>query len=86
VVSMLGKLDMGPYIRLLGITEIGLLILFLVPKTHRIGYLLLCCYFGGAIATVVSHGGSLINPALVPLLIVSINSLARDKQFFLPQK
>ena len=85
VVNMLSKMDMGPYIRLLGIAEIALLGLFLIPRTHRIGYILLCCYFGGAIATVVSHQGSLINPALVPLIIVTVNTYTRDRQFFLSQ-
>src|SRR5579872_7102373 len=82
VVKMLTKVGVGPYIPFLGIAEVLFIVLFLVPKTKRIGYILLCCYFGGAIATVFSHDGSLLNPAVLPLVLITINIYLRDKSFF----
>ena len=41
----------GPYIKLFGIIEVISLILFFYPKTYKIGFYLLCCYLGGALAT-----------------------------------
>lgn len=82
VVQMLTGYGVGNYILFLGVTEIILIILFLLPKTRRIGYLLICCYFGGAIATAFSHQGRLINPAILPLLVATLNIYLRDGALF----
>lgn len=84
VVQMLSKVGAGTYIPFLGITEIVLAALFIMQKTRRLGFILLCCYFGGAIATVVSHQGAFFGPALVPLVLIWVNMLLRDQPLFIP--
>jgi len=83
VVQMLSKVGTGLYIPLLGIAEIVFTALFIIQKTRRLGFILLCCYFGGAIATVVSHDGNFFGPALIPLVLLWINMLLRDRTLFI---
>lgn len=66
----------------LGLMEIAFMILFIYPKTMRIGFILLSCYFAGAMATELSHDGSMINPG-VPLILIWITAFLRDKSIFL---
>jgi hypothetical protein len=47
----------------LGIIEVVSVILFLYPRTAILGLLLLSSYLGGAIATHLQHGQSIIFPA-----------------------
>lgn len=82
VVRMLSGVGVGPYVPFLGVTEIIFAVLFVIPKTRRLGFVLLCCYFGGAIATVFSHGGAFLSPALLPLVLIGVNMLIRDLSFF----
>jgi len=49
---------------LLGIVEMLSLILFLIPRTGVLGTLLLAAYMGGAIATHLEHGVSIIAPCI----------------------
>jgi hypothetical protein len=82
VVRMLTTVGAGPYVPVLGIAEIVFAALFVIQKTRRLGFILLCCYFGGAIATVVSHQGDFFSPALPPLILIWINMLLRDPALF----
>lgn len=65
----------------LGIMEIAFIILFAFPKTMRIGFILISCYFAGAMATELSHDGSILNPA-VPLILIWITAFLRDRSIF----
>ncbi|MFK7979828.1 MAG: DoxX family protein [Saprospiraceae bacterium] len=49
----------------LGVIEIIAVILFIIPRTGVIGFLLLACYMGGAIATILEQGQNFIFPAIV---------------------
>jgi hypothetical protein len=49
----------------IGVLELGLTVLYLVPKTARIGALLLTAYLGGAVATHVRVG----DPFLIPIVL-----------------
>jgi UPF0716 family protein affecting phage T7 exclusion len=55
--------------RLLGIIELISAILFLIPRTGILGLLLLTSYVGGAIATHLQHGQSIIFPAAIEALV-----------------
>ena len=48
---------------ILGIIEMGSVILFLYPRTGILGLLLMSSYLGGAIATHLQHGQNIIFPA-----------------------
>ena len=83
IVDTMSKVGVREYIILLGIMEIAFTTLFLFPKTMKIGFILLTCYFAGAIATELSHDGPLLNPAM-PLALVWIAAFLRDQSIFLP--
>jgi hypothetical protein len=62
--------------------EITFSILFIFPKTMKLGFILLSCYFAGAIATDLSHGNTVAN-AMMPITLVWIAAFLRDKSIFL---
>ncbi len=51
--AMLGFADIAVA---LGIVEIIMLVLFLIPRTAVIGYIMLIGYMGGILATTLTHG------------------------------
>ncbi|GAB3954313.1 hypothetical protein GCM10028805_39550 [Spirosoma harenae] len=82
VIEGLNKVGVGPYVILLGIMEIAFTLLYLYPKTMKLGFILLSCYFAGAIATELSHGTPF--NAITPIALVWISAFLRDKSTFLP--
>jgi uncharacterized membrane protein YphA (DoxX/SURF4 family) len=56
-------------LKLIGIIEIGSLLLFLVPRTGLLGTLLLTAYLGGAIVTHIEHGQPFIAPVIIESLV-----------------
>lgn len=85
MVTSLSNVGVADYIVLLGLMEIAFTALFLYPRTFKIGFILLTCYFAGALATELSHGGNLFGP-LMPLALVWIATFLRDSTIFLPAK
>lgn len=53
----------------IGIIELICLILFIIPRTGILGTLLLSAYMGGAIATHLEHGQSVIAPCVVQTVL-----------------
>lgn len=82
VMDSLHKVGVGQYATVLGCMEIGFSLLFLYPKTMKLGFILLSCYFAGAIATELSHGTPF--NAIMPIVLVWISAFLRDKTTFLP--
>ena len=76
------KAGVGEYYKGLGVLKLIFLALYLYPKTLKLGFLLLCCFFGGAMATLFSHQLNLLPPA-IPLMILWIATYLRDKSVFL---
>ncbi len=56
IVIGLTKAGLGSYIKLFGLIELVSLVLLIYPKTHKIGFLLLCCYLGGAMSIELAGG------------------------------
>jgi sorbitol-specific phosphotransferase system component IIC len=81
IADTLAKVGVQKYIIYLGLAEILFAALFIYPKTMKIGFILLSCYFAGALATEVSHGTPL--NALTPIILVWIAAFLRDKSIFL---
>ena len=61
---------------MLGIVELLSLLLFLMPRTGILGTLLLTAYLGGAIATQLEHGESVI-AACVTMAVLWITAVLR---------
>lgn len=53
----------------LGVIELIALVLFIIPRTSLLGFLLLAAYMGGAIATHLQHGESIIAPCIVQIVL-----------------
>ena len=81
VVSKMTTVGVGKYITMLGVMEIAFIAIFLFPKTMKLGFILLTCYFSGAIATDLSHGESIIAAAM-PLVLIWVSAYLRDNSIF----
>ena len=64
--EMLGSHNLTGWITIIGIGEVASLFLFLIPKTMRLGALLLSAYFGGAIMFHMAHPNPEANNFLAP--------------------
>jgi len=64
-------LDANTY-KLLAFVEILSLVLFILPRTGVIGTLLLCAYMGGAIATHLEHGQSIMAPCIIQVFLWAV--------------
>jgi hypothetical protein len=58
--------------KLLAFVEILSLVLFILPRTGVIGTLLLCAYMGGAIATHLEHGQSIMAPCIIQAFLWAV--------------
>src|SRR5215469_13366650 len=77
IAGEMSKLGVGPYLRLLGVMEIGFAVLFVVPATMKLGFILASCYYAGAIATELSHDTLKVNP-FIPIALLWIGACIRD--------
>ncbi len=82
IINTLTKVGVVQYLVPLGLTEITFAGLFVYQKTMRLGFILLSCYFAGALATELSHQTPL--NALLPIILVWIAALLRDRRVFYP--
>jgi hypothetical protein len=55
--------------KMLGVVELVATILFLIPRTGVLGTLLLAAYMGGAIATHLEHGDSIVAPCVIQAVL-----------------
>jgi hypothetical protein len=73
---------------IVGVVELLCILLFIIPRTGVVGTLLLAAYMGGAIATHLEHGESVIAPCVIQSFIFLVaffrfpelrNSLLKSK-------
>ena len=96
IFSAIGKLSRAPlfadayakagiteFLTPLGLTEILFLALFLYPKTFKVGFFLLCSYFGGAIVAHLANGDKNIFDAVFLLTFFWISAFFREKSLFI---
>ena len=81
IVETMTTLGVGRHLRLLGIMEVAFAALFVVPATMKLGFVLASCYFGGAIATELSHDALKVNPFL-PIVLLWVGAFIRDRSIF----
>src|SRR5579863_4031619 len=81
ILETMTALGVGRHLRLLGIMELAFAALFVIPATMKLGFILASCYFGGAIATELSHDALKINPFL-PIVLLWIGAFIRDRSIF----
>ena len=81
IVTGLTKIGLGSYITFIGCIELISLILFIYPKTYKIGFLLLCCYLGGALSIELAGGQPPM--AAIFLIMLWVSVYLKDKWMFL---
>ncbi len=81
IVETMTQLGVGRYLRLLGVMEVTFAVLFVIPATMKLGFILASCYFGGAIATELSHDALKVNP-FVPIVLLWMGAFIRDRSIF----
>ena len=84
VISMLTTMGVTQHVTILGILQLTFIALFAYPPTLRIGFILLSCYYSGALATEVFQGTTF--NAIIPLGLIWTAAYLRDSTIFLPQK
>jgi DoxX-like family len=57
---------------LLGVVELVSMLLFVIPRTGVLGTLILVAYMGGAIATHLEHGLSIVAPCIIQSIIILV--------------
>jgi DoxX-like family len=57
---------------LLGVVELVSMLLFVIPRTGVLGTLILVAYMGGAIATHLEHGLSIVAPCIIQTIIILV--------------
>jgi hypothetical protein len=68
MVEQLGVRDLNQY---LGVIEIIIIVLFLIPRTSTVGFVLMIGYMGGAFATNLTHGFDSM-PEMIPFIVIFI--------------
>ena len=81
IVEGMAALGVGRHVRLLGVMELVFAALFVFPATMKLGFILTSCYFGGAIATELSHDALKVNP-FIPIVLLWIGAFVRDRSIF----
>ncbi|WP_299212739.1 hypothetical protein [uncultured Aquimarina sp.] len=80
LVTNFEKLNAAEWMLPFGIVQLISTILFVVPKTRRIGFFLLCSYLGGIIATRALNDINHVGIAL--LILLWIGMYFEDKKLF----
>jgi hypothetical protein len=82
VVEGFSKSSLIHFLFLIGIIELISVILFWIPKTTRLGFLLLCSYLGGAIS--IELAGGQFPGAAVFLALIWISVFLSNRSMFQP--
>jgi len=84
IVNGFNKMGLLPHLTWIGIIELISVILFIYPKTHKIGFLLLCSYLGGAMSIELAGGQPPMAAVFIAVLWISV--FLKDKMMFLPKE
>lgn len=80
--AMAMKLGTHGIEKYLGILEGIILLLFIIPRTSTVGFVLMTGYLGGALATIITHGGPLAEqlPLYVVFVFLAISGYFRNPE------
>jgi hypothetical protein len=81
LVEIFSKTGLLPFMKALGVAELSFVLLFLWPRSLRIGFFLLTGYFGGAMAVELSQHIVFIMPGFI-LALVWVGAYLRDGYLF----
>ncbi len=80
--AFLAKLGVGDIMYPLGITKFILVALYLIPRTSTVGFVLLVGYFGGALATNITHQFAFPDyaPLVVAMVLMTVGAYFRNPE------
>ena len=76
---MMQQTGMNGLLHPLGVLELIIVVLFLVPRTSTVGFVLMVGYFGGVLATLLTHAQD-PTMASVALLLIAISGWFRNRE------
>lgn len=82
VVKGLTVLGVGSHVAQIGVLQVVIAILYLLPVTRNIGFFLTCSYLGGAILAHLSHDQAITVPAVALTLFWVATFLTKPDLFF----
>jgi uncharacterized membrane protein YGL010W len=74
------EMGLSPYVEILGVAEIFIVVLYLIPRTAKLGLLLLTGYLGGAMAAEIPF--HLMAAPAIPLTLAWIAAYVRNSSLF----
>jgi hypothetical protein len=79
---MMERLGMNGLMQPIGVLEFIVIILFLIPRTSTVGFVLMAGYMGGALATNLTHGFSQaeVAPIYVVFVLMMISAWFRNPE------
>ncbi len=82
MIAYVERIGVGAIAYPLGITKLILVALFLFPRTSTVGFVLMVGYYGGALATHLTHPGTLVEsaPIVVVLLLLTVSAYFRNPE------
>jgi hypothetical protein len=82
MIEMAMKMGVTDFEMELSITKLIITILFLFPRTSTVGFVLMVGYYGGALATNITHGFTLAEyaPILIVFLLLTISAYVRNPE------
>ena len=81
MVNHFEEMGLAPYLEILGTVEIAAAVLYLIPRTQKIGLLLLTAYLGGAMAAEIPY--HMVTAPGIPLALVWITAFMRKPEQFI---
>src|SRR3989338_4458309 len=80
--EMMKKLGMEGLMVQLGVLELLIAILFMIPRTSTVGFVLMVGYLGGALATILTHGFGTADtvPMYVSLFLLTVSAYFRNPE------
>lgn len=81
-IAFIQRLGVGDITIQLGITKLILVVLYLIPRTSTVGFVLMIGYYGGALATNITHGFTVIDalPIYLAFVFMTIAAYFRNPE------
>jgi hypothetical protein len=82
MLAMVAKLGVGDIAYALGIAKFIIVALYLIPRTATVGFVLMIGYYGGALATNITHGFTVPEyaPILVAFVLMTVDAYLRKPE------
>lgn len=82
MLAMVERLGVGEIATALGIAKFILVALYLIPRTSTVGFVLMVGYYGGALATNITHGFTVAEyfPILVVFVLMTVDAYLRKPE------